>query len=224
MLLDALATLDARLEAQTGRLPFGGPLVVAVITGKGPLKEHYQGQMRALRLRHVAICTMWLEPADYPRLLGAADLGVCLHTSTSGLDLPMKVLDMFGCGLPVCAVGFACLDELVTHNANGLVFESSSQLSTQLHTLLAPTDEAAASLKRLQDGVRLTEARRPRWAENWQAVAAPLLLAPKADGVLTSAVRQLVRAVMWVLCALMAWGLVWEVGIELGMDWCMSWP
>ena len=152
------------------------PQVVAIITGKGPLKEYYRSRMRELTLRRVALCTLWLEPEDYPKLLGSADLGVCLHTSTSGLDLPMKVLDMYGCGLPVCALGFACLRELVRDGANGRVFHTSEELAQQLLALLAPTPEAALALSRLTEGVAKTEAGRPRWAQNWDTAAAPLLV------------------------------------------------
>uniref|UniRef100_A0A1A8UKZ9 Asparagine-linked glycosylation 1 homolog (Yeast, beta-1,4-mannosyltransferase) n=2 Tax=Nothobranchius furzeri TaxID=105023 RepID=A0A1A8UKZ9_NOTFU len=96
------------LEEYEGYIRGGSllPSLVCVITGKGPQKEHYRKLIDSLHLDHVNICTPWLEAEDYPLLLGSSDLGVCLHKSSSGLDLPMKVVDMFGCCLPVCAISF----------------------------------------------------------------------------------------------------------------------
>nr|KJB33283.1 hypothetical protein B456_006G005600 [Gossypium raimondii]KJB33285.1 hypothetical protein B456_006G005600 [Gossypium raimondii] len=83
------------------------PRLLFIITGKGPEKEKYEEKIKRLNLKRVAFRTMWLSTEEYPLLLGSADLGVYWHTSSSGLDLPMKVVDMFGCGLPVCAVSYS---------------------------------------------------------------------------------------------------------------------
>ncbi|EEY59176.1 chitobiosyldiphosphodolichol beta-mannosyltransferase, putative [Phytophthora infestans T30-4] len=154
ILLAALELLDRR----TSSLSVSEfPNLLVVVTGKGPQKDMYLEKIKQLAFQRIRIATMWLEASDYPLVLGSADLGVCLHTSSSGLDLPMKVLDMFGCGLPVCAIGFKCLDELVKHEKNGLVFDSSQQLSSQLYDLLKgfPTD--TAQLNRLRASLKTVE-------------------------------------------------------------------
>jgi beta-1,4-mannosyltransferase len=161
-----------RLEEGEGEHPPPRPFVIVAVTGKGPLKAHYEARIRALRLRRVAVCTLWLEAADYPLLVGSADLGVCLHESTSGIDLPMKVLDMFGCGLPVCALRFSCLHELVRDQENGLVFGSGTELARALDALLAGFPQGETQLlDRLRAGVRGMA----RWEENWADHAAPVV-------------------------------------------------
>lgn len=116
-----------------------------LVTGKGPLKEKFEVQVASSGLTRVAVRTVWLRAEDYPVLLGAADLGVCLHYSSSGLDLPMKVVDMFGCGLPVCAVRYSCIGELVEHGRSGLLFDDAEGLAKHLCDLLAnfPTSQPA---------------------------------------------------------------------------------
>jgi beta-1,4-mannosyltransferase len=116
----------------------------------------------------------------------------------------MKVLDMYGCGLPVCAVGFACLGELVTNGSNGLVFNSATELAEQLYHLLAPTAAAAEELMRLRNGVATTEARRPRWSDNWRAVAAPLL-------VVDEGVRGRGATFAYLLMTMLAFLLAWRI-------------
>lgn len=102
-LLDAVVEYDKQVEEKANS---SLPPLLLVITGRGPQKEMYEAKIRQLQMKHVRIQTAWLAPDDYPRLLGSADLGVSLHTSSSNLDLPMKVVDMFGSNLPVCAINF----------------------------------------------------------------------------------------------------------------------
>ncbi|CAA7271421.1 unnamed protein product [Cyclocybe aegerita] len=151
ILLDALRLYESRAQElgsvdavkapmTKGRLP----KLLVIVTGKGPLREKYMTEISKLQesWKWVRCISLWLEAEDYPVLLGSADLGVSLHSSSSALDLPMKVVDMFGCGLPVCALDFTCLNELVKNGKNGLVFNNSSQLAIQLEELFLSFPDA----------------------------------------------------------------------------------
>lgn len=121
------------------------PKMLIIVTGKGELKERYEREIQRLEIEEkwqwVRIRTVWLESEEYPVLLGSADVGISLHTSSSGLDLPMKVVDMLGCSLPVCALDFSCLDELIQDGKNGLIFRDAEGLARQLESLLATHPE-----------------------------------------------------------------------------------
>ncbi|XP_055096491.1 chitobiosyldiphosphodolichol beta-mannosyltransferase isoform X1 [Symphalangus syndactylus] len=159
------------------QLTFDGhnlPSLVCVITGKGPLREYYSRLIHQKHFQHIQVCTPWLEAEDYPLLLGSADLGVCLHTSSSGLDLPMKVVDMFGCCLPVCAVNFKCLHELVKHEENGLVFEDSEELAAQLQMLFSNFPDPVGKLNQFRKNLR--ESQQLRWDESWVQTVLPLVM------------------------------------------------
>lgn len=166
VLLDALVTYDA--AAQLG---IRKPRLLAVITGKGPMKEHYQTLIAQLSLKSVTVRCAWLSAEDYPKLLASADLGISLHTSSSGLDLPMKIVDMFGCGLPVLAMRFPSIHELVIEGLNGRTFSDAEDLAQCLTGLFA-NEDGSAHLESMREGA--IKEGNSRWDAEWTKIAGPV--------------------------------------------------
>ncbi|OJD16571.1 hypothetical protein AJ78_03262 [Emergomyces pasteurianus Ep9510] len=174
ILIDALCRYSAMASTQTPLLPRLG----VIITGKGPQQPMYLSRIAELtaqcKLKKVTIKSAWLSLEDYARLLASASLGVCLHTSSSGVDLPMKVVDMFGAGLPVVGWNrYEAWPELVTEGVNGLGFGSIDELLTHLVDLFVGTGEKLCALRRgaLQESER-------RWDDEWDRVAGKLFGLP----------------------------------------------
>lgn len=118
------------------------PKIGCIITGKGPEKNYYTKKIKNKIWNHIKWSLPWLEADDYPKILNAATLGVCLHSSSSGLDLPMKVVDMLGSGLPVLALNYQSIEELVKPGINGELFNNSEELLYLLGKYLSKLHES----------------------------------------------------------------------------------
>jgi beta-1,4-mannosyltransferase len=169
VLIDALVQYSELATTTHNHLPE----VLAIITGKGPQKEMYLEQIVALeksgKLQKVIIRTAWMTVQNYARLLASSSLGVSLHTSSSGVDLPMKVVDMFGAGLPVVGWDrFKAWPELVTEGVNGLGFGSSEELAEHLLELFGDNGR----LETLRLGAQKESSR--RWDDEWNPIAGSL--------------------------------------------------
>lgn len=115
---------------------------------------------------------------------------------------------MFGAGLPVCAVRYPCIGELVDEGATGLLFESPRELAGQLQRLLRGAGGGAGGggggggggegggggqvagrgevgycgeLARMRAAVREKHGGW-RWHDNWGRVAAPVVAAACGGG------------------------------------------
>ncbi|KAL8636923.1 MAG: hypothetical protein Q9228_005744 [Teloschistes exilis] len=171
LLLDALISYSELASTTHPSLPD----ILAIITGKGPHKDAFLWRINLLekeaKLGKVQIRTAWLSSENYAMLLASADLGVSLHTSSSGVDLPMKVVDMLGAGLPVVGWDkFEAWPELVHEGVNGRGFRSIAGLSDVLVDLFGSD---TSELQSLRHGATL-EGRR-RWDDEWDPVAGKLL-------------------------------------------------
>jgi beta-1,4-mannosyltransferase len=153
----------------------GFPDLVVLVTGDGARRAEFERRFAGLLAHRVQLRTRWLDPEDYPRIVGSADLGLCLHRSSSGVDIPMKVADLFGAGVPVFALDYgACLAERVRHGDNGLLFSNGRQLADLLFDLFETFPTDCPQLDRLRTGAR--RAAHPTWEEGWIKEAKPILL------------------------------------------------
>jgi beta-1,4-mannosyltransferase len=166
LLLDGLQRWDAQVA--------GSPLkLMVLITGRGPLREAFEQRLSGLQWRRVILKTAFLDPADYRELLCAAHLGLSLHRSSSGVDLPMKIMDLFGARTPACVLDYGpCLAEQIQPGRTAVTFRDSQEFAARIDELLHGFPDDLQLLDRMQRNI---EASFPEaWQQAWQREAAPV--------------------------------------------------
>ncbi|GME83122.1 unnamed protein product [Ambrosiozyma monospora] len=163
ILVDALAKLDKKLSSESTTSAKG--TIWTVVTGKGPLHDHFLQLVNSHKWNRVIIKSVWLPFDQYCKILRIADLGVSLHYSTSSLDLPMKIVDLFGAGTPVISLGFDSIGELVKQGENGLILKdnkNAQEMADKIYDVLF--DDRAKYLKIKQGALKESET---RWDDEW---------------------------------------------------------
>ena len=164
-------------EPSRGNEPSGSfpPALAVFLTGRGPLREAFEARAARRNFKAVLVKTIWLEPADYPAFVGMADLGLCLHQSSSGLDLPMKLADLRGAGVPVAVFDYApVLSEAMTAGNEGVLFRDPGELSKVLVAVASRSISDDSGLGRAKTW--LTTHPPETWDVQWNASARPVLL------------------------------------------------
>jgi beta-1,4-mannosyltransferase len=163
LLFETLKTWDAIAARQSL------PRLLLLVTGRGPQRGAFEQRMSAYRFAHAELRTAFFGPQEYHDVLRAADLGVCLHRSASGADLPMKMVDFAGANLPACAYDYGpCLREQVEPGRTARLFTDGPELARQMADLLAGFPHAA-HLDRMRDAIAAS--RRETWFEAWTRAA-----------------------------------------------------
>jgi beta-1,4-mannosyltransferase len=173
LLLEALERAERTLT-KDAPAP-ASPMLAVLLTGRGALRTTFEARVARRDFKALAIRTLWLEPADYPTFVGMADLGLCLHQSSSGLDLPMKLADLRGAGVPAATYDYApVLGEVMTNGQEGVTFRDPGDLA---HLLVDVARQSIAPDSPLAKS-RAWLAQHPpeRWDAQWDAAARPVLI------------------------------------------------
>lgn len=103
--------------------------IICVVTGKGLLKDEFKSQYAQSLAVKYPLHQIWAETQhDYMDLLSCCDLGLSFHRSTSGLDFPMKLIDMISVGIPTCSFEYEAMEDI--SKVHGIdLFKNANDLS-----------------------------------------------------------------------------------------------
>ncbi len=170
LLLEALERAERARVAALGSSDGHSPDLAVILTGRGQLKTDFEKRLSRRDFKRLAVRTAWLEPNDYPVLVGMADAGLCLHQSSSGLDLPMKLADFRGVGVPVCAYDYApVLNEAITPGHEGITFRDPGELSAVVVALASGELTSVPKFAAARSWLAANPAE--RWNDQWQRVS-----------------------------------------------------
>lgn len=179
LLLEALERAERTLmrarSADVARADPDQADLAVILTGRGPLRPVFEQRASRRNFTAIAVKTLWLEPSDYPTLIGMADLGLCLHQSSSGLDLPMKLADLRGAGVPVATYDYApVLGEVMTSGHEGVTFRDPGDLAALFVSVATKSQGADGPLAASR--AWLAEHPPERWDAQWEGSARHLLI------------------------------------------------
>ena len=150
--------------------------ILFLITGRGPMRDKFMAKVSEANLKYFDVKSIWLESDDYPKLLSLVDLGISLHYSSSGIDLPMKVVDMFSGCLPVASVYYETINELVKENENGFLFKNSKDLGKILKNVIIELSATGKCEKIIKFRENLhKELDKNDWVSQWKQRIPPAL-------------------------------------------------
>ena len=146
--------------------------ITVFVTGDGPTRRELAPRLQSLRAKGILVDTGFLPEDEYWKLIGRADLGLSLHRSSSGLDLAMKVVDLYSAGVPVGALDYGgAIREQIEEDVTGFLFQTAQDLARSL-SLLASAPETLVPMRQAIAG-RWSAA---SWSEEWKRIMLPALM------------------------------------------------
>lgn len=166
---DDLSLLSEALGLLSRRIALGSPRcrkLRVLVSGHGPRRLEWAQQLRALSGPTMLVETPDVSPEEYPQLLAASHLGLSVHRSASGMDLPMKVIELRAVGVPAFILNDGSpLDEIAPAGCGVRRYGGAPELAELLYGVLVEDERALPSLELLRAEAR---AHPPTpWDERW---------------------------------------------------------